>query len=168
MQIKCIPVGYLGANCYIVSKEGKAILIDPGEEAQKIESNLQDLELVGILLTHNHFDHTGALSYFEEKYHLKHNEKIESFLYEVIQTPGHTKDSLTFYFPEEKVMFTGDFLFKGTIGRMDLPGGSIEDMKKSLELIFNYDDDIIVYPGHEEKTTLGEEKSCFNIIFDML
>ena len=165
MQIKCIPVGYLQANCYIVSIDNKAILIDPGDEAQKIESHLNGLELVGILLTHNHFDHTGALSYFEEKYHLKHNEKIYGFSYEIIKTPGHTKDSLTFYFPEEKIMFTGDFLFKETIGRMDLPGGSVEDMKKSLELISNYDDDIIVYPGHEEKTILGEEKKLFQFYF---
>ena len=162
MQIKCIPVGYLQANCYIVSIDNKAILIDPGDEAENIESHLNDLDLVGILLTHNHFDHTGALSYFEKKYNLKHNDKIEEFSYKVIKTPGHTKDSLTFYFPEEKIMFTGDFLFKGTIGRMDLPGGSVDDMKKSLEIISKYDDDIIVYPGHEEKTTLGDEKKLFS------
>ncbi len=162
MQIKCIPVGYLQANCYIVIKNNKAIIIDPGDEPDKIEQNLKNLEIVGILLTHNHFDHTGALSYFEEKYHLKANHKIEGFNYQVINTPGHTKDSKTFYFPEDKMMFTGDFLFKGTIGRMDLEGGSTIDMQKSLEKIFSYDDAILLYPGHGESTSLGNEKPRFS------
>lgn len=165
MQIKCIPVGDLQANCYIVSKEKKAILIDPGDEYKKIENELKDLELIGILLTHSHFDHVGALSYFEEKYHLTHNKKIEEFFYEVIETPGHSKDSLTFYFPQEKIMFTGDFLFQGTIGRMDFPGGSEKEMQKSLEKIAKYDDDIQIYPGHGPSTILGTEKRLFHYYF---
>lgn len=165
MQIKCIPVGTLQANCYILVKDNKAILIDPGDEQEKIENILEKLELVGILLTHNHFDHIGALAYFEEKYHLKHNQAIKDFTYEVIKTPGHSKDSLTFYFPNEKVMFTGDFLFQGTIGRMDLPGGNEKEMQESLELISQYDDEIIIYPGHGPSTILGEEKKLFSYYF---
>ena len=161
MQIKCIPVGSLQANCYLVKKENKVLIIDPGDEAKKIEEELKNDIVVGLLLTHNHFDHTGALSYFENKYHLKTNENTGYFTYEVIKTPGHTKDSQTFYFPEEKIMFTGDFLFKGTIGRMDLEGGSILDMKESLEKISKYDDDITLYPGHGESSTLGQEKLNF-------
>lgn len=165
MQIKCIPVGDLQANCYIVSKEKKGVLIDPGDEYKKIENELKDLELVGILLTHSHFDHVGALSYFEEKYHLTHNKKIEEFFYEVIETPGHSKDSITFYFPQEKIMFTGDFLFQGTIGRMDFPGGSEKEMQESLEKIAKYDDDIKIYPGHGPSTILGNEKKLFHYYF---
>lgn len=123
------------------------------------------MHVVGILLTHNHFDHTGALSYFEQKYHLKHNEKIEHFTYETISTPGHSNDSKTFYFKEEKIMFTGDFLFRGTIGRMDLPTGNVEDMKKSLEKIAHYPNDITIYPGHGPSTTLEKEKSNFQYYF---
>ena len=52
-------------------------------------------------------------------------------------------------------MFTGDFIFKGTIGRMDLPGGSEKDMMKSLEKIKNYDKNIKIYPGHGEYTYLS-------------
>ena len=162
MKIKRIVVGFLGENCYILEKNKNAIIVDPGDEALKIESELKDINVVGILLTHNHFDHIGALSYFENKYHLKHNDKIKFFNYEIIETPGHSKDSLTFYFPEEKIMLTGDFLFKGTIGRMDFPGGSITDMKKSLEKISTYPDDIIIYPGHGEKSVLGIEKKYFD------
>lgn len=166
MNIKCIPVGTLGANCYIVTNEKKeAILIDPGAEQEKIEQELESLHVVGILLTHNHFDHIGSLSYFEQKYHLKHNDKIEHFTYEIISTPGHSSDSKTFYFKEEKIMFTGDFLFNGTIGRMDLPTGNVEDMKKSLEKIAHYPDDITIYPGHGPYTILGKEKRNFQYYF---
>lgn len=162
MNIKCIPVGTLQANCYIVVNDKKeAILIDPGDEAEKIEQELKKYQLVGILLTHNHFDHVGALSYFEQKYHIKHNEKIKEYSYEVIKTPGHSSDSLTFYFEKEKVMFTGDFLFYGTIGRMDLPTGNREEMRKSLEQISRFSDDIAIYPGHGPITNLGKEKMNF-------
>ena len=162
MEIKKIVVGYLQENCYILEKNKNAIIVDPGDEVLKIERELKNINVVGILLTHNHFDHTGALSYFENKYHLKHNDKIKLFNYEIIETPGHSKDSLTFYFPEEKVMLTGDFLFQGTIGRMDLPGGSITDMKNSLEKISEYPDNIVIYPGHGEKSILGVEKKYFD------
>ena len=161
MQIKQIPVGVLQANCYILSKDNLAIIIDPGDEEERIEKELNGLKLVGILVTHKHFDHIGALNYFEKKYNLKHNEKIDNFKYEVLETLGHSKDAKTFYFLEEKVMFTGDFLFKGTIGRMDLEGGNVLDMQKSLEMIFKYQDDIKVFPGHGECTTLGEEKKLY-------
>lgn len=165
MQVKCIPVGNLMANCYIIKKENKVILIDPGDEPEKIEKHLDGLSIQGILLTHNHFDHIGSLSYFEEKYRLKHNEPIPNFEYEIIPTKGHSKDSLTFYFPKEKWMFTGDFLFQGTIGRMDLPGGNIKEMQESLQKISKYNDDIIIYPGHGPSSILGEEKKLFSFYF---
>ena len=60
-------------------------------------------------------------------------------------------------------MFTGDFLFKGTIGRTDLPTGNMDEMKKSIKLIKTYPD-CKIYPGHGESTTLNEEKKS-NIYF---
>lgn len=161
IRIKRIIVGELEANCYLIIKGNKAVMIDPGDEPKKIEEALSGLNLVGILLTHSHFDHVGALAYFENKYHLKHNEPNDLLEYKTILTPGHSKDSRTFYFPEIKTMFTGDFLFKGTIGRMDLPGGSIEEMLESLNKISKYPEDIAIYPGHGEKSTLGKEKARF-------
>ena len=88
----------------------------------------------------------------------------KSFSYEIIKTPGHASDSLTFYFKDEKVMFTGDFLFFHTIGRCDLETSSIEDMKKSLEEIKKYPDDIKIYPGHGRGSVLGEEKVLERLI----
>ena len=67
-------------------------------------------------------------------------------------------DSICFYFYKDKVMFVGDFIFKDSIGRCDLEGGNISLMKESIEKIKKYDDDITIYPGHGEFTTLGREK----------
>lgn len=83
--------------------------------------------------------------------------KIDNFSFEVIYTPGHKEDAITIYFREEKVMFCGDFIFKDSIGRCDLPGGNIVDMKKSIDVIKKYDWDITIYPGHGNKTSLGYE-----------
>ena len=56
-------------------------------------------------------------------------------------------------------MFVGDFIFKESIGRCDLPTGSMDDMKKSIEKILNFDDDITLYTGHYDTTTLGYERT---------
>lgn len=148
MNIKKIVVGQLEENCYILEKDGKYLVIDPGEEFKKIDAEIKG-ELEEILVTHNHFDHIGALKELEGKYGLKANDyKRNTFKYEVIETPGHTSDSKTFYFPDENVMFTGDFLFYNSIGRMDLPTGSQEKMQQSLEKISKYPLDTKIYPGH--------------------
>ncbi len=157
MNIKTIVVGALGENCYVIENDDKCIIIDPGDEAEKIINNI-DKEVVGILITHYHFDHVGALEILKNKYNIIENDyNIPNFNFEVINTPGHTSDSKTYYFKDDNVMFVGDFLFKNGIGRMDLPTGSVSDMKKSLDLIFKYPLDTIVYPGHGSKTTLKDE-----------
>ena len=82
---------------------------------------------------------------------------IDKFNFEVIYTPGHKEDLITIYFKKEKVMFTGDFIFKGTIGRTDLVGSNHNDMLDSLNRISKYDKDIVIYPGHGHSTILGDE-----------
>jgi len=166
MNIKRVVVGPLQENCYIVEKKGESLIIDPGDEADKIIASIT-YPPVAILITHNHFDHVGALHSLKEKYNIPvydYNNLKESelstgkFNIDVIYTPGHTSDSVTFYFKEEKTMFTGDFLFKETIGRTDLSTGNFKEMKKSIRKILTYSDIIKVYPGHGEDTTLGQEK----------
>lgn len=156
MIVKTLVVGALQTNCYIVTKNNQTIIIDPGEEYEKIKKEIQEKNVVGILVTHHHFDHVGALKQLEDDLHLIHNQSITNFEYEVIETPGHTKDSITYYFPKEKTMFTGDFIFQGAIGRMDL-GGSPIDMIKSIKKIITYPEDITIYPGHGPSSTLKEE-----------
>ena len=165
MIVEKIVVGYLEENCYIVTKNNKTIIIDPGDEASKIINVAKNKNVVGILVTHHHPDHIGALKEIEEYYNLKETKEVESFDFKVINTSGHTKDSVSYYFPKEKVLFVGDFLFLNSIGRTDLPTGSDIEMQASLELISKYPDDVIVYPGHGEATTLGHEKNNFRYYY---
>ena len=163
MKIDKVIVGPLETNCYILSIDNKCIVIDPGDEYNKIKEVIKDKEVVGVIITHYHFDHIGALSNFEKDLifdinNLEEKEyNIGDFKFEIIYTPGHKEDSITIYFKNEKVMFTGDFIFKSTIGRMDLPGGNEFDMIKSLNKIKKYPKDILIFPGHGSSTMLENE-----------
>ncbi len=78
---------------------------------------------------------------------------------EVIHTPGHTAGGTCYYDRKNKTIFTGDTLFKGTIGRSDLPTGNQDDLVESVcNKLFKLDDDVKVYPGHFEMSTIGQEK----------
>lgn len=167
MNVETVITGTLDENCYVIKKEDKCLIVDPGDDYLKIKEVIGDYKVVGVLLTHSHFDHVGALRNFLGKKSIKFfkksntNEKsyeVEPFKFSVIYTPGHSNDSITFYFEEERIMFDGDFVFKETIGRCDLPGSSEKEMLESLKKIKQYDDDIILYNGHGEKTTIGYEK----------
>lgn len=163
MIIDIVKVGYLEENCYIISKDNKCIIIDPGDEFYKIKKKVQDKEVLAILITHYHFDHVGALEECLNLYKCKlidYKHEVSSigpFKFEMILTPGHKEDSVTYYFRDDKVMFVGDFVFKGSIGRCDLKGGSISDMISSINNIKKYDKETIIYPGHGDFTNLGYE-----------
>lgn len=168
MNIKRVVVGELEENCYILEKDNSCIIIDPGDEANKIIDNI-DKEVKTILITHYHFDHVGALEALIEKYKVDvNNFDVINSNFEVIKTPGHTSDSLTFYFKDENIMFVGDFLFKDSIGRVDLPTGDSLEMKKSLEKIFTYPLNTKIYPGHGESSTLSEEYKNLKYYIDFL
>lgn len=77
---------------------------------------------------------------------------------QVIHTPGHTPGGVCFYFPQEKVLISGDTLFRGTMGNITLPTANPSLMWKSLKELATLPRDVIVYPGHGESTTIGEEK----------
>ena len=167
MDIKTVVTGYLDENCYILIKNGTCLVVDPGDDYHNILECIGDNKVLGVLITHSHADHIGALRNFLTKRSIKIFKRsnleekeysIGDFSFKCIYTPGHSKDSVSFYFEEDKMLFIGDFIFKGSIGRCDLPGGSEDDMRESILKIMNYDDDIILYPGHYEITNLGEEK----------
>ena len=166
MKIDKVIVGELECNCYLLEINGKILVIDPGDEVDKIISRINDRDVVGIIITHRHFDHIGGLDELVNKYkvlvydssNLIEGENIISeFIFDVIYTPGHKEDAITIYFKKDKIMFTGDFIFRDSIGRCDLPGGNIDDMIKSIKKIINYDRDILLYPGHGDETNLGSE-----------
>lgn len=80
--------------------------------------------------------------------------QLRSFL-----TPGHTPGSVCFYIPEEKIAFTGDTLFRGSVGRTDFEGGSGADLRKSLDLILKaLPDDVQILPGHGKYSNMADEK----------
>jgi hydroxyacylglutathione hydrolase len=85
--------------------------------------------------------------------------KVGEISSHVIDTPGHTEGSICVYFPEEKKLIAGDTLFAGSIGRTDLPGGSMEKIMRSLHTqVLALPDETEVIPGHGPATTIGEER----------
>ena len=81
------------------------------------------------------------------------------FKVQMIFTPGHTKGSCCYYFKDEDVLFSGDTLFHGSVGRTDFPGGSSAQIVESLHrLVDALPEDTVVYPGHDTSTTIGYEK----------
>ena len=85
-------------------------------------------------------------------------EKIQ-----VIHTPGHTKGSCCFYLPDEKVLFSGDTMFCQSFGRTDFPTGSMSQLISSIKnRLLKLDDDVKVYPGHNEETKIGFERHMYD------
>ena len=77
----------------------------------------------------------------------------------LLLTPGHSAGGSCFYFPEQKLVISGDTLFAGSVGRTDLPGGSFAVLEKSIrEKLLTLPEDTFVYPGHGPRTTIGNEK----------
>ncbi len=82
--------------------------------------------------------------------------------FSVIHTPGHTKGGSSLYCKEEKLLFSGDTLFKGTWGRTDLPTGNFQDIINSIcNKLLTLPDDTIVYPGHGNSTRIKDEESIY-------
>lgn len=82
--------------------------------------------------------------------------------FKIIHTPGHTAGGICIYSEKEKLIFTGDTLFKGTWGRADLPTSDFESIINSISnKLMKLPDDIIVYPGHGNSTMIGEEKIIY-------
>lgn len=167
MEIKRIVVGQLETNCYVLKIENEVLIIDPGDNPEKIVYEIGDAKVTGIIVTHYHFDHIGALDKIKNFYKTKvydfHNMKeeivkIENFEFEVIYTPGHKDDLISIYFKNEKALFCGDFIFENSIGRCDLEGGDFFDMQRSIEKILKYPLETTVYTGHGNFTSLQNEK----------
>ena len=189
MKIITLPLGALETNCYVVYDEASkaCALVDPGAMPQTILDTLakNDLTLQKILLTHAHFDHTGALRALHETFpdvpiyvnaqdtdetlNMSHGNLVytDTFLdgdeismppltFRVLATPGHTRGSSCFICGD--TIFSGDTLFEGCCGRTDLPGGDGAQMLASLKRLAELPGDYHVLPGHGEDTTLDRER----------
>ncbi|PKR79855.1 MBL fold hydrolase [Brumimicrobium salinarum] len=100
--------------------------------------------------------------------YLKEGEKLTfgGISFEVIFCPGHAPGHVVFYSPQDKLVINGDVLFKGSYGRVDLPGGDLNTLKDSItQKMFSLPEDTLVYTGHGPETTIGEEKQSNPILW---
>lgn len=164
MKVETFINGCLKENCYLIFKGEKALIIDPGSKSKDFESFIKkkNLKILGILITHYHSDHIGGLEHYKSLYNVesidyknKENIKINEFEFKIIKCFGHTLDSVSFYFEKYKLMFTGDFLFKEAIGNYEEKNEKL--MYNSLSNILQYNENIKIYPGHDESSFLGYE-----------
>jgi glyoxylase-like metal-dependent hydrolase (beta-lactamase superfamily II) len=199
MIIETLVVGPLLVNCYLAGCERtrEAVVIDPGDDADKILAAIQrhKLKLKHIINTHAHFDHLGAVQTLREatgapfRLHPADVQLVNSYLVQaayfglppgprpqvdgylndgdeivfgdeklrVLHTPGHSPGGVSF--AGNGVVFVGDELFLDSIGRTDFPGGNYEVLINAIRTkLFPLGDDVVVYPGHGSKTTIGRER----------
>ncbi len=112
------------------------------------------------------FSHEIVVDY-SNKYLLDDEDEINfgnGYIFKVIETKGHTEGSVCYLLNKENALFSGDTLFKNSIGRCDLPTGSIKDMRISLEKLSKLDANLNVYPGHGEPTILKKEVNTLKSI----
>ena len=191
--IKLVSNNYFSSNTYILENSNNVLIVDLGFYDSNISTVLKKYNIVGVILTHKHFDHIQGLEEFQKEYpnvkiytkensdeffinselncsknmsingeldykpfnlvYLKEgNVRIGNFNMNIIYTPGHTSDSITILLESEGILFSGDFIFNNSIGRMDLPTSNRISMINSLTKIVpilkknNY----VIYSGHDE------------------
>lgn len=219
VDVRMFTVGQIQENAYIVrahAQASSALLIDPGEEPQRLldAAGALGVEIEAILITHCHFDHVGAVAPIAratgapvycpeievgvladitkwtmpgfgpyESWRAEHTVKggerlsVAGLDIEVLFTPGHSPGHLTYAIaratptsdieagsgegvapPASRVLLSGDVLFEGSVGRVDLPGGDWPTLERSIGMLMErYERDTVVWPGHMGVTTLGRE-----------
>jgi glyoxylase-like metal-dependent hydrolase (beta-lactamase superfamily II) len=210
LDVRTFTVGQLQENCYLVRRKGAAngILIDPGDEAQRLIDALGALGVAvdAILLTHTHFDHVGAVAAlarhtgapvycpsleravladidasvsplglsgfesYEADEMLAGGEHLElaGLEIDVHFTPGHSPGHLTYALPAHEALLVGDVLFRGSVGRVDLPGGDWATLLDSIAgLVDAYPPQTLVFPGHGPHTTLGVERETNPFLIEL-
>jgi glyoxylase-like metal-dependent hydrolase (beta-lactamase superfamily II) len=185
MFIKQIAIGYLDNFSYIAGCENtrKALVIDPGPDVERMVSLAADenLEIVTIVNTHGHGDHTAGNAklksrtgaqiviheldgdrYPDADVLLSHEKTLQlgEITVDVIHTPGHTPGGICLH--ARGNLFTGDTLFVGDSGRTDLAGGDRSTLGKSIRRLMQLPDPTVVWPGHDygptPSSTIGWEK----------
>lgn len=194
-MIEKIVTGDFETNTYIISNQGKCVIVDPGLVFENTASKIKEqYEVEAILLTHGHMDHIDGIRYFDVPIYIheleipcledsslslyrmfgtkipfqKENLKIVpikdgmkleliGYTFKVMHTPGHTRGSVVYSYKDK--LLSGDTLFHMSMGRTDFPTGDSSMMRESLKkIIETFSDSFNVYPGHDEKTTIGFER----------
>jgi glyoxylase-like metal-dependent hydrolase (beta-lactamase superfamily II) len=189
LKLLQIPVGQMANFTYVIADEDteEAAVIDPSWDLEKIFETLKrnGWTAMYVINTHSHFDHvlgneqvvkvTGAkiiqhvASQLEKDRTVSDGDTIAigNTKLRVVHTPGHSKDSICLIL-DGQLVFTGDTLFVGACGRVDLPGSDPKEMYHSLlEKVRNFDEKLVIYPGHDygptPTSTIGQEKR-FNLV----
>ncbi|MCR5481492.1 MAG: MBL fold metallo-hydrolase [Clostridia bacterium] len=175
MKIKRFIGGNIESNGYVIYQQDNpdCYIIDPGYNPEVFLNFVKEkgLKVIGILLTHHHYDHVGGVARISSdtgaKVYLHRGDlgmykgKVDVVLendsvimlgdeeIRVINTPGHTMGSVCFYCGKSRVIFTGDTVFDTDIGRTDLKDGSPWDMLATMQnIVDKWENDMVLYPGH--------------------
>lgn len=195
MKIKRFTGGTLESNGYVlyVREGGSCFIIDPGYDPKVFLVYIRDmkLDLKGIILTHHHYDHTGAVDriknetgcpvYLHREDCDMYGNQVDVYMedsdiidldgvqLEVIHTPGHTRGSVCIFDGKDRVCFTGDTIFNVDLGRTDLEDGSEEQMVRSItEIIDRWPNDIMIYPGHGGGCTMKKVRKINREFTDII
>ena len=224
LDVRAFTVGPVQENAYIVRSQDapkRAVIVDPGEEAERLLGAAESLgaQIEAVLITHCHFDHIGAVAPVAratgapvycpeiergvladvmrwvppgfgpfESYDADHTVSggerlsLAGLDIEVIFTPGHSPGHVTYAIAplssaggvgtgghvgstdragHERALLSGDVLFQGSVGRVDLPGGDWATLERSIGgLLEAFPEETIVYPGHMGVTSLGRERDA--------
>ncbi len=172
------------ANSYVAcdGASGEAWLVDVGEMSERLIAWLKatELRVSGIFITHAHYDHNGAVAdYLEllgdipvyggskacggsstvvvkdgDNLHLGQQPA------QVLATPGHTPEHLMLYFPEAKVLFSGDALFAGSVGGTNSEALRQQQRDALCQKVLTLPDDVSIYPGHGPPTSVAIERAA--------
>lgn len=188
VEIKHQPMGPYQTNCYIATIDGRDLIIDPGVDATSwvIQNTTNP---IAILNTHGHFDHVWSNKELKEKLNIPiYCPKDDCFMLEndpfsqgtpvsvadikVDEDQSFNIDGIEFKFHHfaghtpgcsaieiGDNLFSGDFIFAGSIGRVDFPYSEPKDMIKSINKVLAMERDFVIYPGHGDKTTLKNENN---------
>ncbi len=169
----------------MVSHEDSLIVIDPGGPSEDLNNAIGDRKLDAILCTHAHPDHVQGVSALLKQQDVpfylhplgedlldvlapdisaflpidvEQPFTVGAFTFKLMFTPGHSPDHVIFIHEAEKIIFVGDLVFAGSIGRVDLPGSDPAAMMHSLQTLLNLSEDYTLYSGHGPVTTLDQER----------
>ena len=188
LELKVLSVGEYKSNCYLLvaPKTDQGILIDSGDQAEEILRFVGSMEITHLLITHGHVDHVSALEVVREAlgatvgihpadvdafglrsdFALEDGDTVDLMGEElrISHVPGHTPGSVMFGLTDRGEIqgaVVGDAIFPGGPGHTETPQALATSLDSLARTVFTWRDEVILYPGHGDPTTVGEEHAAF-------